>query len=61
MARRIPHASLAELPDAGHKLLIDEPERCGPAITRFLDGGAEAPPACTARAAGGRMAPRPPR
>jgi poly(3-hydroxyoctanoate) depolymerase len=39
MARRIPHATLAELPHAGHLLLIDEPERCGPEICRFLSGG----------------------
>jgi pimeloyl-ACP methyl ester carboxylesterase len=38
MARRIPRATLAEMPQAGHMLLIDEPERCGPAICRFLGG-----------------------
>jgi pimeloyl-ACP methyl ester carboxylesterase len=58
MARRIPHASLAELPGAGHMLLIDEPERCGPEITRFLDG-AEAQHAGTVRQGGKHLGRRP--
>jgi pimeloyl-ACP methyl ester carboxylesterase len=37
MARRIPRATLAEIAQAGHMLLIDEPERCRREICRFLD------------------------
>jgi poly(3-hydroxyoctanoate) depolymerase len=36
MARRIPRATLAEIPGAGHMVLVDEPERAAPEIRRFL-------------------------
>jgi len=36
MACRIPHATLAEIPGAGHMVLFDEPDRAAPAINRFL-------------------------
>jgi pimeloyl-ACP methyl ester carboxylesterase len=36
MACRIPNARLREVPDAGHLLLLDEPERSGREIGRFL-------------------------
>jgi poly(3-hydroxyalkanoate) depolymerase len=36
LARRIPHATLAEIPEAGHMVLFDEPDRAAPEITRFL-------------------------
>jgi poly(3-hydroxyalkanoate) depolymerase len=39
MARRIPRAILAEIPRAGHMLLVDEPERAAPEINRFLSRG----------------------
>jgi pimeloyl-ACP methyl ester carboxylesterase len=38
MAHRIPHATLSELPQAGHMLLFDEPRRSGTEITKFLTG-----------------------
>jgi poly(3-hydroxyalkanoate) depolymerase len=37
MARRIPQATLSELPRAGHMLLVDEPERSGAEIRSFLN------------------------
>jgi pimeloyl-ACP methyl ester carboxylesterase len=36
MACRIPHATLTEIPGAGHMLLFDEPDRAAPEINRFL-------------------------
>jgi len=36
MARRIPHAAMAEIPGAGHMVLFDEPDRAAAEITRFL-------------------------
>jgi pimeloyl-ACP methyl ester carboxylesterase len=39
MARRIPRAILTEIPGAGHMVLVDEPERAAPEISRFLSRG----------------------
>jgi poly(3-hydroxyalkanoate) depolymerase len=36
MACRIPHATLAQIPGAGHMVLFDEPDRAAPEINRFL-------------------------
>lgn len=36
MACRIPHATMAEIPAAGHMVLFDEPDRAAAEITRFL-------------------------
>jgi poly(3-hydroxyoctanoate) depolymerase len=36
MACRIPHATMAEIPGAGHMVLFDEPDRAAAEITRFL-------------------------
>jgi poly(3-hydroxyoctanoate) depolymerase len=36
MARRIPGATMTEIPGAGHMVLFDEPERAAPEISRFL-------------------------
>jgi poly(3-hydroxyoctanoate) depolymerase len=37
MACRIPRATMAEIPGAGHMVLFDEPERAAAEITRFLN------------------------
>jgi pimeloyl-ACP methyl ester carboxylesterase len=37
MACRIPHATMAEIPGAGHMVLFDEPDRAAVEITRFLN------------------------
>ena len=36
MACRIPHATMAEIPGAGHMVLFDEPDRAAAEIARFL-------------------------
>jgi poly(3-hydroxyoctanoate) depolymerase len=36
MARRIPNATMTEIPGAGHMVLFDEPDRAAPEINRFL-------------------------
>ena len=37
MARRIPNAQLAIIPDAGHFVLYENPEKLLPVIAAFLD------------------------